>query len=148
MLFLSHNKLLGPGGKRLANALAQNEILQALDISFNSVCNDGNQRFPSRDQSLSPERKSAKNDDLTLVMDKTLYAKTGYADAWRNMFSKNQSLVHVDLSYNMIKQEDCAVLAQGLKNNHRILGLHFQGNLGYIDALGHLHEGIPFELGE
>ena len=81
-------------------------------------------------------------------MDKTLKTKTGYAESWRNMFAKNQSLVHVDLSYNMIKQDDCATIAHGLKMNHQILGLHFQGNLGYIDALGHLHEGVPEHLGE
>jgi len=64
------------------------------------------------------------------------------------MFEQNQSLIHVDMSFNGIKQEDCKVIAEGLCKNHHILGLHFQGNMGSIDANGFLKEGIPDHFGE
>jgi len=59
------------------------------------------------------------------------------------MFAKNKSLQHVDLSHNKIKVIDCEIIAEGLKSNHSILGLHFNGNYASIDHLGFMNVGIP-----
>jgi len=72
----------------------------------------------------------------------------GFAEKWSEMFRRNQSLVHVDMSHNNLKVVDCEIMAEGLKQNHKVLGLHFQGNYGDIDKQGFLHSGIPKKIGE
>lgn len=40
------------------------------------------------------------------------------------------------MSNNKIDLNDCEIIAEGLKQNHSILGLHFRGNAGYVDNQG------------
>jgi len=56
-----------------------------------------------------------------------------YAEAWRDAFKENKSLVHLDISHNRIEKVDVEIIAEGLKENHNIYGIHFAGNAGYID---------------
>lgn len=50
----------------------------------------------------------------------------------------NQLLVHLDLSSNKFRIEECQDIALGLRSNHTIFGMHFDGNFGYIDSEGFL----------
>lgn len=59
--------------------------------------------------------------------------KKGFAEVWAECFKKNESLIHVDLSNNNVEGTDVEIIAEGLKSNHTILGMHFNGNAGYID---------------
>ena len=58
------------------------------------------------------------------------------------MFKENKALIHVDLSHNNLKKEDCELMEEGLKDNHTILGFHMLGNdvntnsLGYFNSHG------------
>lgn len=54
------------------------------------------------------------------------------------MFSKNKSLIHVDLSHNGLTDPELDVISEGLKFNHTILGLHMLGNQRNTDSLGYL----------
>ena len=57
------------------------------------------------------------------------------------MFKQNKTLVHVDMSNNGIVSEDCKEMAEGLKFNHTLLGLHMGGNNEVdIDVKGMLKE--------
>ena len=49
---------------------------------------------------------------------------------------KNLSLIHLDISHNNIPYVDCAHLAESIKDNHSILGLHVDGNEMTLDSLG------------
>ena len=46
---------------------------------------------------------------------------------------KQQSLVHVDLSWNRFNKEDSLLIAEAIKPNHSMIGFHFDGNTGQID---------------
>lgn len=46
--------------------------------------------------------------------------------------------MHIDLSHNNMAKIDVEILAEGLKENHNILGVHFMGNSGYINNQGFL----------
>ena len=60
------------------------------------------------------------------------------AHAWAAAFKDNRTLVHLDLSHNYFDSQELEVVSQGLDKNHTILGIHFGGNEGDIDALGFL----------
>eukprot|EP00930_Biecheleria_cincta_P042856 TRINITY_DN29493_c0_g1_i1.p1 TRINITY_DN29493_c0_g1~~TRINITY_DN29493_c0_g1_i1.p1 ORF type:complete len:1004 (-),score=210.82 TRINITY_DN29493_c0_g1_i1:50-3061(-) len=49
---------------------------------------------------------------------------------------QESSLVHLDLSYNSLRCQDCQVLAEGLRDNHSLIGLHLVGNAASVDADG------------
>ena len=53
-------------------------------------------------------------------------------------FTTQENLVHLDLSHNQLKKEDCSIIAQGLAQNHSLWGFHILGNEGRIDAKGFL----------
>jgi hypothetical protein len=65
-----------------------------------------------------------------------------FAEFWRDAFRENKSLIHVDLSHNNIPKLDVEIIADGLKDNHSIYGLHMSGNQGYVDNQGFV---IPAE---
>lgn len=56
--------------------------------------------------------------------------------------TNHDDLVHFDLSNNNFNQDECQIIADGLVNNHSILGLHIAGNCAEIDAHGFI---IPQE---
>jgi len=53
-----------------------------------------------------------------------------------SIFREGQSLLHLDLSYNNINAEDCMILAQALRDNHTLFGIHLIGNEAAVDDLG------------
>lgn len=61
-----------------------------------------------------------------------------FAKTFSEFISSNTSLIHMDLSNNYFNKEDCAIIAEGLKENHTLYGFHFHGNIGYLDARGFL----------
>lgn len=58
----------------------------------------------------------------------------------------NNTVVHLDLSFNEIKQNDTAILGHYLVDNHTIFGIHFKGNEGEVDSLGFLHPTDPHKV--
>jgi hypothetical protein len=46
----------------------------------------------------------------------------------KNMFKDNKALIHLDLSHNNLRKEDCRVIEEGLNENHTLLGIHMVGN--------------------
>jgi hypothetical protein len=53
-----------------------------------------------------------------------------------NQLLQDESLAHLDLSHNSIKKEACAIISQGLNNNHTLFGLHIEGCEASIDTNG------------
>lgn len=54
--------------------------------------------------------------------------------AWGEMALVNKALVHLDLSFNKIEEKDTLQLSMDMMNNQSLVGLHFQGNAGKLDA--------------
>ena len=44
------------------------------------------------------------------------------------MFKSNKALLHLDLSHNNLKKQDCEIIEEGLSDNHTLLGIHMVGN--------------------
>lgn len=59
-----------------------------------------------------------------------------FAEAWRDAFRENKSLVHVDISHNNMPKIDIEIIADGLVTNHNIYGIHLSGNHGHVDNQG------------
>lgn len=60
------------------------------------------------------------------------------AEAIAAVLRESVSLFHLDLSYNSLDPDGCAVIANGLRDNHHLYGLHMVGNAASIDADGFL----------
>ena len=67
---------------------------------------------------------------------------TEVGTVWGNSLAENKTLLHLDLSFNKIKYADTQVLADKIKKNHTIYGLHYQGNEGRVDSLGFIRPRI------
>ena len=50
-------------------------------------------------------------------------------------------LYHLDISYNSLSAEMCEVLADALKDNHVLFGLHLAGNAARLDPDGFVLPG-------
>lgn len=61
---------------------------------------------------------------------------TNAAIALAEALSNNETLVHLDISYNRLRESDCKVLSSCLENNHTLLGLHLAGNDMELDSYG------------
>ena len=50
------------------------------------------------------------------------------------------------MSHNHLSQNDVEIIAEGLKNNQQILGIHFAGNEGDIDTQGFVKPTKPLSV--
>ncbi|MCQ2820521.1 MAG: hypothetical protein MJ252_24925, partial [archaeon] len=62
-----------------------------------------------------------------------------FAKLLGELVHKEVPIVHLDISHNNLAKEDCAIIANELKDNHSILGIHVDGNEMCIDSLGFVH---------
>jgi Ran GTPase-activating protein (RanGAP) involved in mRNA processing and transport len=120
-LDLSWNEIQAKGVTAIASALITNTCLESLDLSWNAA---GTQ-IDGRNTRTA-------------------------AATFARCFTENKSLTHLNLSHNRLTVEDSAAMAEGLKQNHAILGLHMSGNQSRSDAYGYLMpdaEPWPLEAG-
>ena len=54
------------------------------------------------------------------------------------VLKKNRTLTHLDASYNHFTRKNTVELSKSLKTNHVLLGLHYEGNEGWVDSRGFL----------
>jgi len=70
----------------------------------------------------------------------TYKAITPFAKELGEYFKEiNAELVHLDISHNNINYEDAEYLSKECRSNHKILGIHVDGNEMNIDELGFIH---------
>lgn len=111
-LYLGWNNIWAAGGKAMASVLVQETHLRVVDLSWNVI-------------------------GLIMCGSSSKPGKIG--NYWAEVFETNKKLIHLDLSFNKIGMEDTEIMAEKLKLNNTLYGLHFQGNCGKIDSLGFLH---------
>ncbi|CAK0882542.1 unnamed protein product [Prorocentrum cordatum] len=63
-------------------------------------------------------------------------AATRTAKVLSSLFADGKVMFHLDLSYNCFVSSDCLILAEGLKNNHTLFGIHMSGNEATVDDQG------------
>ena len=93
-------------------AIARNTTLETLDLCWNAI-------------------GSSPGDDAVLALANALNPTL---DAQHYCYS----LKHLDISHNRLSRSDCECLAEALRMNRTLLGLHVSGNECYIDARGRI----------
>ena len=48
------------------------------------------------------------------------------------------SLTHLNVSHNQMNAKDCEIIGKALEKNHTLMGIHVEGNQGFIDSRGFL----------
>ena len=163
LLFLHYNRVLGFGGVEIAEAIGRSKSLQVLDISFNSLCGTG---LVKKKEEMTEEEKEKKEEEKKSKKKKkpkktviqfeegTKPAAKGFADLfargfseyWSDAFALNKSLLHVDMSHNHLQTTDVEIIAEGLKDNQQILGIHFAGNDGDVDNQGFVKPNVSLSI--
>lgn len=58
--------------------------------------------------------------------------------AFTVVFKDNKTLLHLDLSFCDFNNEESKRLSEALELNNTIYGIHYEGNMGYINYRGGL----------
>lgn len=165
LLFMHYNRVLGFGGVEIAEAISRSKSLQVLDISYNSLCGSG---LTKKKEEMTEEEIKKKEEEKKAGAGKKKKKKTigfeegtkpaakgfaelfsrGFSESWADAFASNKSLLHVDMSHNHLETTDVEILAEGLKDNQTILGIHFAGNYGEVDNQGFIKPAIPLSLSQ
>ena len=127
-LCLCGNKITPQGASTIASKLPSNSFLKTLDLSYNSISNEG---VRSISQNLSSKHQSALK---TLSLNKNGISNDG-AGYLAKMLQSNQTLVKLFLSDNEIGDQGVKQLANVLRTHNRTLkylGLSF--NVFITDA--------------
>merc|ERR1719487_199614 len=53
-----------------------------------------------------------------------------------SVLQEGETLFHLDLSYNGIAFKDCEILAERIRGNHTLFGIHMAGNEARVDDAG------------
>eukprot|EP00929_Paragymnodinium_shiwhaense_P078321 TRINITY_DN40588_c0_g1_i2.p1 TRINITY_DN40588_c0_g1~~TRINITY_DN40588_c0_g1_i2.p1 ORF type:complete len:1138 (+),score=209.57 TRINITY_DN40588_c0_g1_i2:71-3484(+) len=160
---LSSNKLRSKTLSALFLGLKDCVLLQRLDLD-NNVLVDTNQLSDLVASHQSLMRLSLRRNRLTGLSAAALFhgilanIKNGgqFADvdlAWNclgssgglvaaeaigDVFKATATLYHCDLSYNGLDVPSCRLIAEALRDNHSLFGLHMVGNAARMDADGFL----------
>lgn len=54
------------------------------------------------------------------------------------VFKENKTLLHLDISFCDFNNEESKKLSEALELNNTIYGIHYEGNMGYINYRGGL----------
>jgi len=137
------NHFHGAGALALCEGLYGNSCtikgkLRRLDLSWNKLgleCKDC-QRLGSEQVSLChcPVCRSTRR----------------IAKMMASLFEEGKVLFHLDLSYNSLSCAFCSILADGLRRNHTLFGIHLMGNAASVDDLGFIvprQDTVPIAKG-
>lgn len=131
-LILAKNGLTDISTRYLKDMLINNSSIKILDLHWNNFSAYG---AINLFEGLS-KNKSLKIFDISW---NSIGKNKQAAESISKCIKTNTSLSHLDLSYNSITSEDAEIIAEGLKSNHTILGLHISGNACKLDTRGFLH---------
>jgi Ran GTPase-activating protein (RanGAP) involved in mRNA processing and transport len=134
-LSLAWCKLRASSAVRLAQALRTNKTLVNLDLSWNAF----GSRLKTAASSQSPlpggGAEPGGGGKPKPGADQSGRASEA-AEALALALAAHPKLRHLDLSYNSLDMADCEVIGEGLKKNHKLMGLHMDGNDCTVDSKG------------
>jgi hypothetical protein len=135
-LHLESNGLGAPEAAEVASMLEVNKSVTSLNLAWNSLSGAGAAVLL---RALADNRRVRTAD---LRWNLLASALPELAD----MLRRNRTLTHLDLSFNHLDRDQCAVLGEALAHNHTLLGLHMDGNACTVTSCGFLALAKP-ELG-
>lgn len=130
-LNLARNGLGILTAKALKTFLARNIGVETLDLHWNSL------NGPAAVLALSGLAANSHLRVLDLSWN-ALGRSPLVSSALSRVVKENSTLQHLDLSNNYLTSSDIDLVAEGLRSNHTILGVHVEGNEGVQDAMGFL----------
>lgn len=136
-LSLARNDLGESSALGLKEMLKHNQTIKYLDLHWNHLGYGGVELFYGLEQNQSLKyldiswNSLGRNDELftARVIAKALTA--------------HRRLQHLDISNNNFNQKECEVISEALKDNHKIYGLHMNGNYCVVDSKGYV---IPLDF--
>lgn len=97
-LYLGWNNIWAAGGKAIASILLQETQIRVVDLSWNVIGQ---------------------------IMCGATAKPGNIGELWGEVFESNKKLIHLDLSFNKINKEDSQLMAEKLKLNNTLYGIHF-----------------------
>lgn len=134
-LNLARNNISSIGVIGISEYIKYTNTLQKLDLHWNKISGEEAKAFCKSLQ----QNESLRVLDLSwnsLSNPRNNNCSQSLSDALRD----HPSLFHLDISYNNFKAEDAHILAEGLKSNHKIFGIHMDGNEATVDPLGFVYQ--------
>jgi Ca2+-binding EF-hand superfamily protein len=129
----------GSFGKTLGNMVATATNLKVLDLHWNMFGGFGAYQL------LTGIYENGQHDGCLTRLDLS-WNRLGYVDpshkalapfkVLADIFEDHKYLFHLDISYNQLKMEACECLAESIKGNHTLFGLHIAGNEASVDSNG------------
>jgi hypothetical protein len=133
-LSLARNSLTEASCKTLGSMLSLNHVLKKLDLHWNQLKASGILEI------FEGLQKNCKLKELDLswnLMSRGLDEVSTRRIA--EILTGLGKLKHLDLSSNYLGANSCAVFAEGLRDNHVLLGIHMLGNDCRVDSRGFVH---------
>jgi hypothetical protein len=138
-LVLAKNNLSDVSTRYLKDMLINNSTLKVLDLHWNNFSNYGGSNLF---EGLSLN-KGLKSLDISW---NSIGRNKSTAEVISKCVKQNTALAHLDISYNSITAEDAEIIAEGLKSNHTILGIHVLGNACEVDPRGFLKPNSKLKI--
>lgn len=132
-LNLANNSIGAGSGTILCDMLDYNNSLEVLDLQWNFI--------RGLDIILFSQSIRGNTSLKTLDLSWNSIGHDRIHESASKLFSNllnSESLEHLDISNNNFSLVDSEIIAEILKNNHKIKGIHYHGNYGTIDPLGFL----------
>lgn len=130
-LSLAKNNLGEEDALAIGHMLSINNSLKKLDLHWNGLRGEGAVKF---------FMDGLKLNDVLVELDLSFNALGNsnalMAEALGLALREHGRLAHLDLSFNYFNESETQTISTHLEGNHDLLGLHFQGNDGVVDAHG------------
>lgn len=127
---LSYNQISHRGAIALAETLLINQYLKGISIAWNQIRGDG---------AIAISNSLRDNNTLEVVdlswncFSSSSRVSDSPVTSLCEMFIKNNTIVHLDLSHNNFSKEDLDKLNESLSQNHILIGLHLEGEMCSVD---------------
>merc|ERR1719313_138064 len=142
-LKVADNRVALTGARALGTLLEFHTRIRSVDVHWNYIASDA---------AADLFRGVARNAEKGLFLEELdipwngLGAQASAQDEGlqclaRALASPKSKLYHLDLSYNSLSVEMCQALADALKHNHVLFGLHLAGNAARLDPDGFVLPG-------
>ena len=158
VLILFQNKFKNYGAGLIMSEIKRHPRLKILDFSWNLIGTKLSEETPIVEDLI----KLSKNPDnrfnnayidemLTSMQYRRIGALNSLPPVRSNkesfftkelcelFLNKDTELLHLDISYNNINYTDAEKIAENIKQNHTILGIHVDGNEMEVDELGFVY---------
>jgi hypothetical protein len=153
------NQIKGKGSQAMAKAIKYSHTLLVFDASFNNFGSSSlSKKIIKKAEPLhaakieveqgSQDKNDKLNDSLEGEDDSEFENYTQSSMKWSQTIRKNNVILHLDLSYNNFRKADIIHINEGLRRNHNIMGIHFNGNEATVDELGFVIPGKVWNPGE